>query len=165
MADNEAQWEKNVPEEADAYPCEERKGAIDNDNPAGSNLIGHLDPWRRNVTEEADERKEIIDKTRSSANEMIEFRPGRDPKEAIEGDLIRFLYKNHDNNSVSWVQGRLVSRLDKLEDAIKTEWKTNRFTVDITNIINYWGDPGITPSTVTVNISHGTQWALGLESS
>ena len=96
---------------------------------------------------------------------MIEFRLGRDPKEAIEGDLIRFLHKNHDNNSVSWVQGRLVSRLDKLEDAIRTEWTMNRFTVDITNIISYWGDPGITPSSATVNIGHGTQWALGLESS
>ena len=130
LAVNEAQWEKNIPEEADAYPCEERKGAIDNNNPAGSNLIGHLDPWRRNVTEEADvypgeERKEIIDKTRSSASEMIEFRPGRDPKEAIEGDLIRFLHKDHDNNSVSWVQGRLVSRIDKLEEAVRSEWTMN----------------------------------------
>ena len=41
----------------------------------------------------------------------------------------------------------------------------NRFTMDITNIISYWGDQGITPSSVTVNINHGTQWALGLESS
>ena len=133
-------------------------------------MIGHLDLWRRNVTEEADiylgeERKEIMDKTRSSASEMIEFRPGRDPREAIEGDLIRFLHKDHDNNSVSWVQGRLVSRIDKLEDAVRTEWTMNRFTVDITSTINYWGDPGILPSSATVNISYGTKWALGFESS
>ena len=136
----------------------------------GSILIDQPELWKKTVAEKtgtylSDARKEIIDKTRPKTNEMIEFRPGRDPKEALEGDLIRFLHRNHDNNSISWLQGRLVSRLDDLEDTIRNEWTKNRFIVDITDIINYWGNPGITPSSTTVNITHGTKWALGLESS
>ena len=95
----------------EAYSCEERKEIIDTDIPAAPGLIGHEDLWERNVKREADsyscgERKESIGRNSLIAKEKIEFRPGRNPKEAIEGDLIRFLHKNHDNNSVSWVQGR-----------------------------------------------------------
>ena len=79
---------------------------MDTDNLTASDLIVHKDLWKRNVTEEADtysceERKEIIDRNSLNVKEKIEFRPGRNPKEAIEGDLIRFLHKEHDNNSVS----------------------------------------------------------------
>ena len=50
-----------------------------------------------------------------------------------------------------------------MEDAVKSEWTMNRFTVDITSTINHWGDPGIPPPSTTVNISYGTKWALGIE--
>ena len=98
----------------------------------GSILIDQPELWKKTVAEKtgtylSDARKEIIDKTRPNTNEMIEFRPGRDPKEALEGDLIRFLHRNHDNNSISWLQGRLASRLDDLEDTIRNDWTKNRF--------------------------------------
>ena len=54
-------------------------------------------------------------------------------------------------------------KIDTLEDAIRSEWTTNRFTVDISSTINYWGDPGSPPPSTTVNISYGTEWALGIE--
>ena len=51
--------------------------------------------------------------------EQLEFKPGRKPKEAIEGDMVRFLYSYVD--SIYWLQGRLNSRIDSLE----TETTTN----------------------------------------
>ena len=50
--------------------------------------------------------------------EQLEFKPGRKPKEAIEGDMVRFLYSNDD--SIYWLQGRLNSRIDSLETAIES---------------------------------------------
>ena len=49
------------------------------------------------------------------------FSPARSPRDAIEGDILRFLYTNPSNNSTSWVQGRLACRLDKLDDAMKSD--------------------------------------------
>ena len=151
-------WKKIVTKEADSYSCGERKDIIDADDSTASDLVGHEELWKKIVTKEADtyscgERKEIIDADNSIAEEKIEFRPGRKPKEAIEGDLIRLMYKDYDNNSVSWVQGRLVSRIDKLDDAVKSEWTMNRFRVDTISTIAHWGGPGIPPSSTTVNIS------------
>ena len=120
-------------------------------------MVTREDLWERHVRRKADsysceERKESVSINSLDAKEKIKCRPGRDPKEAIEGGLIRFLHKNHDN-SVSWLQGRLVSRIDKLEDAVRSEWTTNRFTVNISSTINHWGDPGFPPPSTTVNIS------------
>ena len=60
-----------------------------------------------------------------NSDEKIEFMTGRKPKDAIEGDLIRFMYKDPANESTSWIQGRLSSRIDKLDDAINSEWMMN----------------------------------------
>ena len=54
------------------------------------------DLWERHMRIEADsyareEKKESISIIDLDAKEKIMFRPGRDPKEALEGDLIRFL--------------------------------------------------------------------------
>ena len=37
----------------------------------------------------------------SGTDEKIEFKPGRKPKDAIKGDMIRFMYNGYDNDSVS----------------------------------------------------------------
>ena len=91
-------------------------------------------------------RTEIVNTDSQNANEKIEFKPGRKPMEAIEGDLIRFMYNDYDNNSVSWVQGRLASRIDNLNDAVDSEWAMNRFRVDTISTIAHWGGPGSPPS-------------------
>ena len=80
-------------------------------------------------------RTEIVNTDSQNANEKIEFKLGRKPKEAIEGDLIRFMYNDYDNNSVSWVQGRLASRIDNLNDAVDSEWRMNRFRVNTISTI------------------------------
>ena len=89
MISHEDLWKRNVIEEADTYSYEEKKEIMDTDNLTASDLIVHKDLWKRNVTEEADtysceERKEIIDRNNLKVKEKIEFRPGRNPKEAIE---------------------------------------------------------------------------------
>ena len=38
-----------------------------------------------------------------NSDEKIEFMTGRKPKDAIEGDLVRFMYKDSANNSTSWI--------------------------------------------------------------
>ena len=100
------------------------KAKLDVLQPSGK--VFYEDLWQKSVTKEVDttsciERKEMMNTDSPNANEKIEFKPGRKPKEAIEGDLIRFMYNDYDNNSVSWVQGRLVSRIDNLDDAVESE--------------------------------------------
>ena len=54
-------------------------------------------------------RKEMIVQ---DDDENVIFSPTRKPRDAIEGDILRFLYTNPSNSSTSWVQGRLTCRLD-----------------------------------------------------
>ena len=95
--------------------------------------------------------------------EPLEFKPGRKPKEAIEGDVIRFLYSDYDDDSVSWLQGRLNSRIDKLETAVESGWLDNRFKVDMISIITHWGNPKPPPISTTVNLTNKISWALGMK--
>ena len=129
--------------------------------------IWYEDPWQRSITKEmADNscivRTERVNTDSQNANEKIEFKLGRKPKEAIEGDLIRFMYNDYDNNSVSWVQGRLTSRIDNLDDAVDSEWTMNRFRVDNIIPIANWGNPKSPPSSTIVNINYYTKWLLGI---
>ena len=45
---------------------------------------------------------EMMGNEEPDSTEQLEFKPGRKPKDAIEGDMIRFLYSNDD--SVHWLQ-------------------------------------------------------------
>ena len=56
----------------------------------------HMRVEADNYTRE--EKKESINIIDSDEKEEIMFRPRKDPKEAIEGDLFRFLQKNCDNS-------------------------------------------------------------------
>ena len=150
------------PNKADDTPEKEKFDVL---KPSGKVLSEDL--WPRSVTEIVDgisciERKEVMNTDSPNINGKIEFKTGRKPKEAIEGDLIRFMHKDHERNSVSWVQGRLVSRIDSLDDAVESEWAMNRFRVDTINTIAHWGVPGIPPSSTTVSVSYGTKWILGI---
>ena len=120
------------------------KAKLDVLQPSGK--VCYEDLWQRSVTKEVATnscivRTEMVNTDSPNANEKIEFKPGRKPKEGIEGDLIRFMYKDYANNSVSWVQGRLTSRIDKLDDAVDSEWTMNRFRVDTISTIAHWGGP------------------------
>ena len=95
------------------------------------------------------DRKKMMNANESGTNEKIEFKPGRKPKDAIEGDMIRFMYNDYDNDLVSWLQGRLVSRIDKLEDAVDSEWMKNRFRVDTISTIAHWSNLETQPASTT----------------
>ena len=70
--------------------------------------------------------------------ESLEFKPGKRPEEAIQGDVIRFLYSPNGDPSAYWLQGKLNSRIDKLETAIESGWRNNRFEVNRISIITHW---------------------------
>ena len=76
--------------------------------------------------------------------------------------MIRFLYSDH--NSVCWLQGRLNSRVDTLETAVKSGWVNNRFEVDMISTLTHWGDLKPLPTIITVNLNNKTRWALGIQS-
>ena len=65
---------------------------------------------------------EMMDNKEPGNTASLEFKPGRRPKEAIEGDVIRFLYSPNDDYSAYWLQGTLNSRIDKLETAVESGW-------------------------------------------
>ena len=66
----------------------------------------------------------------------LEFKPGERPEEAIQGDVIRFLYSPNGDPSAYWLQGTLNSRIDKLETAVESGWRKNRFEVDCKQFIS-----------------------------
>ena len=65
--------------------------------------------------------------------------------------------------SAYWLQGTIDERVDKYNTAIKSAFTKNRFRVKNLSIINYWGDQGPLPETLTVNLSRNTAWSLGTE--
>ena len=75
-------------------------------HPSGTSLYGDL--RQRSITKEMNTISciDMMNANKPNINEKIEFKPGRKPKEAIEGDMIRFMYNDYDNGSVSWLQGR-----------------------------------------------------------
>ena len=73
------------------------------------------------------------------------------------------MYKDSANKSTSWIQGRLSNRIDKLDDAVNSEWTMNRFRVDNIIPIAHWGNPKPPPSSTIVNINYCTKWLLGIK--
>ena len=96
-------------------------------------------------------------------DENVMFSSDRKPRDAIEGDAIRFLYTDPSNDSTSWMQGRLASRLDKLDDALNSEWAMNRFRINDIRAVNYWSNPEPPPNSAIVNINYSTTWVLGIQ--
>ena len=52
----------------------------------------------------------------------LEFKPGKRPEEAIQGNVIRFMYSPSSDPSAYWLQGTLNARIDKFETAVKSGW-------------------------------------------
>ena len=86
----------------------------------------------------------------------INFSIFQSPKNAIEGDILVFPYSN------LWFQGRLACRFDKLEDARRSDWKTNRFKVDEIRATDDLNNSGHLPTTALFNLSYDTDWILGI---
>ena len=129
-----------------------------------SGMIQHGNPRKQCMTKTSGKDKaEIEYMNKEDDSKKIKFKTGRNPAEAIEGDLIKFMHKDYVHNSTSWVQGRLSKRIDKLNDAINSEWKMNRFRVDNMSTIVHWGEPIPLPSSAIVNINYCTKWLLGIE--
>ena len=101
-------------------------GGAQSDDIHPSGRTSSDDMWERSTGNKAHSgpcinRMEILGTCKAVTTRKLEFKPGRKPKEAIEGDMVRFLHNDYVKGSVSWLQGRLISRIDKLEDAVESE--------------------------------------------
>ena len=59
-------------------------------------------------------------------------------------------------HSAYWMQGVLDRRVDKYAVARDSGFTKNRFKVKNLSVVNYWGDLGTIPETLTVNLSKNT---------
>ena len=78
----------------------------------------------------------------------INFSIFKSPKNAIEGDILVFPYSN------LWFQGRLACRFDTLNDARRSDWKTNRFKVDEIRATDDLNNSRHLPTTALFNLSY-----------
>ena len=92
----------------------------------------------------------------------VTFSATRSPRNAIEGDLLIFPYTNPSDNSNLWIQGRLACRFDRLEDALKSDWKTNRFKIEDIRATDDRSNSELLPTAAIFNIAYDTEWILGI---
>ena len=94
---------------------------------------------------------------------VLEFVQARKPEQAKLGEVVRFMYNPGDGQAAYWMQGTLAQRLDKYKVAKASNFTRNRFKVKQLTVVTCWGEKGVIPETVTVNLSCNTAWSLGTE--
>ena len=94
---------------------------------------------------------------------VLEFVRARKPEQAKLGEVVRFMYNPGDGQAAYWMQGTLAQRLDKYKVAKDSNFTRNRFKVKQLTVVTCWGEKGVIPETVTVNLSRNTAWSLGTE--
>ena len=87
---------------------------------------------------------------------LLEFKHGKRPEEAIQGNVIRFMYSSNSDPSAYWLQETLNARIDELETAVKSGWRKKCFEVNKISIIKHWGDLKPLPTTIVVNLTNET---------
>ena len=123
-SENTEDYSQTLSRDSKAVDATLEKAQLDSFRPLGKLLYEGL--WQKSIGKEMNiisckDRTKMMNANKPVINEKIEFKPGRKPKEAIEGDMIRFMYNDYDDGSVSWLEGRLLSRIDTLEDAVESE--------------------------------------------
>ena len=92
------------------------------------------------------------------ATKLMEFIEVTDPKEAVKGLQIRFMY-NHGDGTVYWLEGTVEQRLTKLTKAKRLKYSENFFRIGKIKVINTWGeDPKPPPETVCTNLTGNVGW-------
>ena len=96
---------------------------------------------------------------------MLEFLTEVEPKSAIIGSIVRFMWNPGTGTSLCWVQGEVETRVDPYKKARKESWNTNRVKVKNLEIANCWGEEYTKklPKTMIVDLSRKQAWALGTE--
>ena len=96
---------------------------------------------------------------------MLEFLDEVEPRSAIIGSIVRFMWIPGTGTSLCWVQGEVETRLDPNKKARKESWNTNRVKVKNLEIANCWGMEYTKklPKTMVVDLSRRQAWALGTE--
>ena len=96
---------------------------------------------------------------------MLEFLTEVEPKSAVIGSIVRFMWNPGTGTSLCWVQGEVETRVDPYKKARKESWNTNRVKVKNLEIANCWGEEYTKklPKTMVVDLSRKQAWALGTE--
>ena len=68
----------------------------------------------------------------------MEFIEVTDPKEAVKGLQIRFMY-DHGEGTVYWLEGTVEQRLTKLTKAKRLKYSEKFFPIGKIKVINTWG--------------------------
>ena len=103
------------------------------------------------------------DSEKVKLTKVLEFVPARKPEQAKIGEVVHFLHNPGNGHSAYWMQGELEKRVDKYMVAKESGFTRNRFKVKNLSVVNYWGDLGTIPETLTVNLSKNNAWSLGNE--
>ena len=113
-------------------------------------------------------KKTVSDNTENDVikvTKMLEFLTEVEPKSAIIGSIVRFMWNPGTGTSLCWVQGEVETRVDPYKKARKESWNTNRVKVKNLEIANCWGEEYTKklPKTMVVDLSRKQTWALGTE--
>ena len=98
------------------------------------------------------------DKSDMKVTRLMNFIEVTDPKEAVRGLQIRFLYE-HKEGTIYWLEGTIVQRVTKLSRAKKLKYTENFVRIGNIRVINTWGeDPKPLPVTVCINLTSDVGW-------
>ena len=95
----------------------------------------------------------------------MEFLTEVEPRSAIIGSIVRFMWNPGTGTSLCWVQGEVEKRVDPYKKSRKEQWNTNRVVVKNLEIANCWGEEYTKklPKTMVVDLNRKQTWALGTE--
>ena len=89
------------------------------------------------------------DKSDMKVTRLMKFIEVTDPREAVRGLQIRFMYE-HEEGTIYWLEGTIVQRVTKLSRAKRLKYTENFVRIGNIRVINTWGeDPKPLPVTVT----------------
>ena len=92
---------------------------------------------------------------------ILELVPTRKPEQVRIGEVIRFMHSPENNLSAYWLQGEIEKRIDRHTVARASRFTRNRVRIKNISVIDRWGDMGVIPKTLIINLSRSTAWSLG----
>ena len=92
------------------------------------------------------------------ATKLMEFIEVTDPKEAVKGLQIRFMY-DHGEGTVYWLEGTVEQRLTKPSKPKRLKFTETFFRIGKLRVIETWrDDPKPLPATVATNLTRHVGW-------
>ena len=113
-------------------------------------------------------KKTVSDNTGNDVikvTKMLEFLTEVEPRSAIIGSIVRFMWNPGTGTSLCQVQGKICKRIDSFKKSRKEIWDSNRVVIQNLVIIDRWGEEHIEklPKSMVVDLHRNQIWALGTE--